>query len=149
LLLHGITLGSSLVYFQLRQLGKRIGTLVKGAADTCPLLNWPKLNAAGRYNCGVSLHLNRTLALVTFYDDASRVRGVRQTAGKLSGKVPIYYAVDFYEESVTVAEWAQAVIKGDISSIQSSSEKPQFSLGLLWFCHLYRFNCFLTATYRR
>jgi hypothetical protein len=37
----------------------------------------------------------------------------------------IYYAIDFYEESVTVAEWAQAVIKGDISSLQSSSEKPQ------------------------
>jgi len=37
----------------------------------------------------------------------------------------IYYAVDFYEESVTVAEWAQAVSKGDMSSLQSSSEKPQ------------------------
>jgi len=37
----------------------------------------------------------------------------------------IYYAVDFYEESVTVAEWAQAVSKGDMSSLQSSSEKTQ------------------------
>jgi len=36
----------------------------------------------------------------------------------------VYYAVDFYEESVTVAEWAQAVSKGDMSSLQSS-EKPQ------------------------
>ena len=36
----------------------------------------------------------------------------------------IYYAVDFYEESVTVAAWAQAVSKGDTLSLQSSSEKP-------------------------
>ncbi|GEM_PF-5317250 len=50
-------------------------------------------------------------------------------AGKLSGKVTMYYAVDFYERSVGVTAWTQAGSKGDMSSLKAATKSRSFLWG--------------------
>jgi len=50
-------------------------------------------------------------------------------AGKLSGKVTIYYAVDFLKGPSELPRGHGLVAKGHVKP-QSSNEKPQLSLGL-------------------
>jgi len=69
------------------------------------------------------------MALTTFYNDAPRIRGIRQMAGKLSGKVTIYYAVDFYERSVGVTAWTRVGSKGDMSSLKAATKSRSFLWG--------------------